>query len=123
MKLSLIKEIGASVFKKAASEPCLEYKHSPVEGYRGKIKFYPEKCVNCGMCIKVCAPSAIIRTTKEAKEGEVITFEFNMGSCTFCQMCSDFCARKAIELSNEYSVIGQEREELIVRGTFVKKSR
>jgi formate hydrogenlyase subunit 6/NADH:ubiquinone oxidoreductase subunit I len=122
MRLPFIKEAVSSLFKKPSTEVKPEQKKPVPEGYRGKIKFYPEKCVNCGMCIRVCSPGAITRTIKKLEDGDEVTFEFYMGSCTFCQMCSDFCARKAIELTKEYSMIAENEEDLKVRGTFIKKA-
>lgn len=93
------------------------------KGYRGKIKFNPEKCVACGMCIRVCSPGAIEMIKGEKnEEGEKITMEFNLNSCTFCQMCADFCPRKAIELTGEYSMVATDKNQLVVSGSFVKKA-
>jgi formate hydrogenlyase subunit 6/NADH:ubiquinone oxidoreductase subunit I len=36
-------------------------------------------------------------------------------------MCADFCPRKAIELTKDYLMIGQDKEEFMTRGTFTKK--
>jgi NADH-quinone oxidoreductase subunit I len=122
MKFPFIKEAVTQVFSKPSTEKYpLVKKEAPV-GYRGKIAYHADKCVNCGMCMKVCAPGAITRTIEKAEEGDQITFEFYMGSCTFCQMCADFCPRKAIELTGEYSMVAQNEEDLKVRGTFIKKA-
>lgn len=122
MKFPYLKEAVKSLFSKPSTENFpKEVKEAP-EGYRGKIAFYPEKCVNCGMCIRVCAPGAITRTIEKVEEGDKITFQFYMGQCTFCQLCQDFCARKAIELTKEYIMIAENEEDLMVRGTFIKKA-
>lgn len=121
MKFPFIKDAVAQLFKKPSTELYPIVKKEAPQGYRGKIVYHPDKCVNCGMCMRVCAPGAITRTIEKKEDGDEITFEFYLGSCTFCQMCSDFCARKAIELTQEYSMIAQDEEELKVRGTFFKK--
>ncbi|MBQ6845882.1 MAG: 4Fe-4S binding protein [Oscillospiraceae bacterium] len=90
-------------------------------GYRGRIAYYPDKCVNCGMCIKVCGPIAITRTSEDVEEGEKITYEFDLTSCTFCGMCQDFCTTKAIEMTTDYHMVAEDPKDLVVRGERIKK--
>jgi NADH-quinone oxidoreductase subunit I len=120
MGFPFVKIAISQLFKKPSTEKYPFVKKEAPDGYRGKIMYHPDKCVNCGMCMRVCSPSAITRTIEKTEEGDKITFEFNMGSCTFCQMCADFCARKAIELTKEYSMVVTDEEDLKVRGTFIK---
>ena len=93
------------------------------QGYRGRIEYHPEKCVNCGMCLRVCAPQCMERTIEPLPNGDQkITFTFDLTSCTFCGMCSDFCTRKSITLSEDYMIVGTKLEDFIVTGSFVKKA-
>lgn len=121
MGFPFIKEAVLSLFKKPSTEKFPLEPRSAPDHYRGRIVYDPEKCINCGMCVKVCAPAAITRTVEKLEEGDKITYEFYMGSCTFCQMCADFCPKKAIELTKDYEMIGQSKEDFMVRGTFIKK--
>ena len=89
--------------------------------YRGRIKYYPDKCVNCGMCIKVCSPQAIERVSEDTPDGEKITYTFDFTSCTFCGMCSDFCSAKAIELTGDYHMVATDVADLVEVGSRVKK--
>lgn len=121
MRLPFIKEAVSGLFKKPSTDITpLGLKEAPV-GYRGKIAYQPEKCVNCGLCMRVCAPGAITRTIEKTEDGDRITFQFYLGQCTFCSMCADFCGRKAIELTRDYSMVVEDEEELMIRGTFIKK--
>lgn len=90
-------------------------------GYRGRIAYYPDKCVNCGMCIKVCGPIAITRTSEDVPEGEKITYEFDLTSCTFCGMCQDFCSTKAIEMTPDYHMVATDVRDLVVTGSRIKE--
>ncbi|MCD7829940.1 MAG: 4Fe-4S binding protein [Clostridiales bacterium] len=93
------------------------------EGYRGRIQYDPEKCVNCGMCMRVCAPQCMHRDIEKLENGDQkITFTFDLTSCTFCSMCADFCARHAITLSDDYMIVGTQPEDFLVTGAFVKKA-
>lgn len=92
-------------------------------GYRGRIIYKPELCINCGLCMRVCAPQCMTRTIETLENGDQkITLSFDQSSCTFCSLCADFCARKAIELSGDYMLVGTQPEDFIVSGTFIKKA-
>ena len=93
------------------------------EGYRGRISYDPEKCINCGMCERVCAGGAISRKVEEVEEGSKITMTFNLGSCTFCGHCASFCSRGSIKLTQDYHMIATKEEDLIVEGTFIKAKK
>ena len=93
------------------------------EGYRGRIVYHADRCINCGMCLRVCAPQCMTRTIKPLENGDQeITFTFDQSSCTFCSLCADFCSRKAIKLTDDYMIVGTTPDAFIVSGTFVKKA-
>ena len=119
-----IKEAVTSLFSKPSTVnyPACGKAKVP-EGYRGKIIFHPDRCVNCGLCMKVCSPGAISRTIEKREDGDFITFTFDMGSCTFCQTCADFCNKHSIEMSTEYSMIATDPSQLLVTGSYLKKPR
>jgi len=97
----------------------VKYPYVPVEvkpGYRGRIEYNPDKCFNCGMCIKVCSPGAITRETEIVGKEEKITFMFDLTSCTFCGTCQDFCHSNAIELTDDFHMASEKKEDLIVTG-------
>lgn len=112
-----------NLFRKPSTEKYPVVKREAPQRYRGKIEFHPENCIACGMCIRVCSPGAITMTKGEKTgEGEKITMDFNLNSCTFCGMCSDFCPKKSIELTGEYSMIATNKDDLVVSGSFIKKT-
>ncbi len=90
--------------------------------YRGRLSYDSTKCINCGMCIRVCSPQCITRTVKALENGDQeVSFAFDMASCTYCSTCADFCSQKAIHLTDDYMIVGTEPEDFMVRGTFIKK--
>lgn len=121
MDFPFVKEALGNLFKKSSCDMYPVVPREAPERYRGRIAYDASKCINCGMCERVCAGGAISRSSEPCEEGDKITMTFNMGSCTFCGMCADFCSRKAIELTADYHMAATSEEELLVSGTFIKK--
>ena len=125
MDFPFIKEAITQLFSKPS---CNMYPFVPVEAapkYRGRIVYHADRCIACGMCERVCAGGAISRTIEQLpdEQGEKITLSFDLGSCTFCSHCADFCSRDAIELTQDYHMVGRTDGDLIVSGSFVKAPR
>lgn len=115
-----IKEAVTQIFGKPSTENFPAVVPEAPDGYRGRIVYHPDLCINCGLCMKVCAPQAMTKTVVPVEGGEQITMSFNMGSCTFCQLCADFCSRHAIEMSKDYMMVVEDENDLVVSGTFIK---
>lgn len=124
MMLPYLKQAFLNLFRRPATEkfPAGEPPRA-ARDYRGRIEYHPELCINCGMCLRVCAPQCMERTVEPLPNGDQrVTFTFDLTSCTFCGMCSDFCSRKSITLSDDYMIVGTRPEDFIVTGSFVKKA-
>lgn len=121
MMFPFLKEAVSNVFSKPSTRNFPAENVDAKPGYRGRISYDPEKCINCGTCIKVCSPSSITRTYEDVEGGKKITYEFDLTSCTFCATCQDFCEQGAIVLTPDYHMVARDPKELIVRGTRFKK--
>lgn len=116
-----LKYAVGNLFKKSSCDMYPFVESVAAEKYRGRIAYDSTKCINCGLCMKVCSPSAITRTEEDVEGGKKITFRFDLTSCTFCGMCKDFCPQKAIDLTADYGMVGK-REELFTEGSYVKEA-
>ena len=122
MDFPFVKEAISKLFSKTS---CAMYPAVPSEAapnYRGRLVYHPDKCINCGMCERVCSGNAITKVIEKVEEGDKVTMTFDLGSCTFCATCADFCSRNAIEFSGDYHMIATKHEDLLVSGTFIKKA-
>ena len=121
MDFPFAREAISKLFSKPSCNMYPAVTSEAAPNYRGRIVYHPDKCINCGMCERVCSGNAITRTVEKTEEGDKITLTFNLGSCTFCATCADFCSRKAIELSGDYHMVATKEEDLLVSGSFIKK--
>ena len=121
MMFPFLRKAVSNLFSKPSTEnfPAVNVEAKP--NYRGRIEYDPEKCVNCGECVKVCAPEAITRTYEDLGDGtRKGTYHFNLTSCTFCGTCQDFCSTNAIPLTEDYHMVG-DAADLFTEGSWIHK--
>ena len=121
MMFPFLKEAISNLFSKPSTVEFPKVNVDAKPGYRGRIAYEAGRCVNCGMCMKVCSPGAITRTVEKVPGGENITYTFDLTSCTFCGMCQDFCHSKAITLTADYHMVACSKEELRTVGVRFKE--
>lgn len=90
----MLKEVLGSIFKKPATNRYPAQKLDMPERFRGKLKFYPDKCIGCKMCMRDCPTNAITITKRGENQFEA---EFDLSRCIYCAQCVDTCPKKALE--------------------------
>jgi len=100
-----------SLFKKPATINYPAIRSGMPKGFRGKLKFYPEKCIGCKLCMRDCPSGAIeIRKLNEKAFEAVI----DLGKCIYCAQCVDSCLKKALEVTPEYELAQLDNAKLRV---------
>lgn len=107
----MIKQVIESFFKKPATLMYPYVKEAAPKSFRGKMKFHPERCIGCKLCMRDCPSNAINVKKVGEKEFEV---EIDLGKCIYCGQCVDSCMKKAIEVTNEFELAVLDREKLKV---------
>jgi len=100
-----------SLFRKPATTRYPFEKEPITERFRGKLKFYPEKCIGCMLCMKDCPSDAIRIIKKGEKQFEA---EVDLGKCIYCGQCVDSCVKKALKITNEFELAQLESGKLKV---------
>lgn len=105
----MIGELLRSLKKKPATVKYPAEGRAMSKGFRGKLKFYPEKCVGCKLCVRDCPSGAIdIRKINE-KEFEAV---IDLGRCIYCAQCVDSCMKNALESTEEYEIAQLDNTKL-----------
>ena len=108
----MIELVLRSLFKKPATINYPLEKFNMPERFRGKLKFLPEKCIGCLMCVKDC-PSGAIKINKIGeKEFEA---EIDLGKCIYCGQCVDSCPKKALEMTKDFELAQTDKNTLKIK--------
>ena len=107
----MMSQVLRSIFKRPATTKYPFVKSVMPEKFRGKLKFYPERCIGCRLCMKDCPSNAI--TIKKVGEKQ-FECEIDLGKCIYCAQCVDSCMKKALESTREFELASLDREKLKV---------
>ena len=107
----MIKLVLETLFKKPATTAYPFVKAVMPDKFRGKLKFYPERCIGCKLCMRDCPSNAITIRKVGEKQFEC---DIDLGKCIYCAQCVDSCMKKALESTKEFELASLDREKLKV---------
>jgi formate hydrogenlyase subunit 6/NADH:ubiquinone oxidoreductase subunit I len=107
----MIREVLGSMFKKPATNLYPAEKLDMPKGFRGKLKFNPEKCIGCKMCMRDCPTGAITINKVGEKQFEAVV---DLSRCIYCAQCVDSCIKKALEMTKDVELAQLDKGKLKV---------
>lgn len=115
MKMKKPGKMICEVLKASVKKPAtVRYPHVKFEmppRFRGKLKFYSDRCIGCKACMRDCPSNAIKITKVGDKRFEA---EIDLDKCLYCAQCVDSCPKEALEATCEYELAKTDRRELKV---------
>jgi formate hydrogenlyase subunit 6/NADH:ubiquinone oxidoreductase subunit I len=102
-----------SLFKKPATGNYPFDQSGMPAGFRGKLKFYHEKCIGCKFCMRDCPSGAIEIHKTGDKEFEA---KMDLARCIYCGQCLDSCPKNALESTSEFELarLGPDQLKIVL---------
>jgi formate hydrogenlyase subunit 6/NADH:ubiquinone oxidoreductase subunit I len=105
-------QVLSSIFKKAATTRYPYNRDDSPKNYRVKIKFHPEKCIGCKLCMRDCPSNAIEITDLGEKHYQA---EFRLDKCIYCSQCALSCNKDALEASCDFELAQLDKKKLKIQ--------
>jgi NADH-quinone oxidoreductase, chain I len=84
------------------------------DNYRGRPGLKFDKCVACGMCVRMCPTACIKLVDVEDDNGQKVQRpQVNVGRCAMCGYCAEYCPVDAMTVTPEFELAEYTREDLI----------
>ena len=89
-----------SLFRVPATRSYPQERTPSPERLRGQLRWNPEKCTGCAVCVKDC-PAVAIELLEVDKAAKRFVLRYHTDRCIFCSQCVQSCRFICLSLSNE----------------------
>lgn len=106
---------GKNMFRKPVTIQYPFEKPAMTARFRGLVDLYPEKCIACSQCVKICPTAALAletTTNPETKKRAAAVFTYNGELCCFCGLCQEVCPTAAMYMNKCYEVAYYAHDDL-----------
>lgn len=97
----MTREVLRNFFKKPATVLYPFEKLDMPKNFRGKLIFYPEKCIGCKLCMRDCPTNAIEIRPVGPIADKKFECALDLSRCIYCAQCVDSCMKKALEATKD----------------------
>lgn len=107
---------GRNMFRGALTLPYPAQRPVMTERFRGLVDLYPEKCIACSQCVRICPTAAldlVAAVNAETKKRVLSAFTYNGELCCFCGLCQEVCPTSAIYLNQCYEAAYYDHKDFV----------
>ena len=106
--------LRTTVFFKGCPLKCIWCHNPETIGFSSEIGFFPDTCIGCGECVRICPQQAITIT-----DGKPVT---DRTLCNGCGACATYCPGSARVLYGQKQTVEQLAEKLLQDRPFYEHS-
>jgi formate hydrogenlyase subunit 6/NADH:ubiquinone oxidoreductase subunit I len=79
--------------------------------FRGNVRYRPETCTGCNLCVRDCPAEAIeiVRISETERKFKMVLYN---DRCIHCGQCADSCNKDSIYLDTVYEIAGDDRRKM-----------
>ncbi len=84
------------------------------DNYRGRPGLVFDKCLGCGICVRMCPTTCIELVEVADDDGNMVKRpQVNVGRCMMCGYCAEYCPVDAMTTTTDYELAEFTRQDLI----------
>lgn len=112
--LATLKHMFKTTFRRPVTMMYPYEKEWVPDNYRGRPGLRFDRCIGCGICVRICPTTCINLVKVEDDEGkEVSRPKVNLGRCMMCGYCAEYCPVDAMTTTPDYELAEFTRQALI----------
>jgi len=106
--------IRTTVFMKGCPLRCLWCHNPESQMPRPQLIRFPNRCIGCGSCAKICSTGAIMIIDNKIK--------YDITKCTSCGKCTEVCYAGAMEMAGKHMSVEEVMKEIEKDMAFYEES-
>jgi NADH-quinone oxidoreductase subunit I len=84
------------------------------DGFRGRPGLIFDRCIGCGICVRICPNRCIELVEVDCENERVKRPQVNIGRCAMCGLCAEYCPTDAMIVTPEYELANTDKRALIL---------
>jgi len=84
------------------------------DGFRGRPGLIFDRCIGCGICVRICPNRCLELVEVEIDGNKVKRPQLDLGRCAMCGYCAEYCPTNAMIVTPEYELATTDRKALIL---------
>jgi formate hydrogenlyase subunit 6/NADH:ubiquinone oxidoreductase subunit I len=98
---TMLSDVSGALFHRPATENYPFVRQLNPTRLRSFLKWDPQKCTGCGLCVMDCPANAIQVTILDKKEKRFV-FSYHTDQCLFCGQCVESCRQGSLSMVNDH---------------------